>query len=63
MKITFLGTAAAEGIPALFCNCQCCTEARRRGGKNLRTRSQSLINDDLLIVTKTAFAEIVSAIC
>ena len=49
MKITFLGTAAAEGFPALFCNCQYCVEARRLGGKNLRTRSQSLINDDLLI--------------
>lgn len=49
MKITFLGTAAAEGFPALFCNCQYCVEARRLGGKNLRTRSQSLINDDLLV--------------
>lgn len=49
MKITFLGTAAAEGFPALFCNCRYCIEARRLGGKNIRTRSQSLINDDLLI--------------
>lgn len=49
MKITFLGTAAAEGFPALFCNCKYCKEAREIGGKNLRTRSQSLINDDLLI--------------
>ena len=49
MKITFLGTAAAEGMPALFCNCEYCKEARKRGGKNIRTRSQSLINDDLLI--------------
>lgn len=49
MKITFLGTAAAEGMPALFCNCKYCKEARKRGGKNIRTRSQSLINDDLLI--------------
>lgn len=49
MKIRFLGTAAAEGFPALFCNCKYCKEARRLGGKNLRTRSQSLINDDLLI--------------
>ncbi|MBQ9922138.1 MAG: MBL fold metallo-hydrolase [Clostridia bacterium] len=49
MKITFLGTAAAEGMPALFCNCEYCKEARKRGGKNIRTRSQSLINNDLLI--------------
>ncbi len=49
MKITYLGTAAAEGFPAVFCNCEHCREARRLGGKNIRTRSQALINDDLLI--------------
>lgn len=49
MKLTYFGTAAAEGFPALFCNCQYCAEARRLGGKNIRTRSQSLVNDDLLI--------------
>ncbi len=49
MKLKFLGTAAAEGFPALFCNCKYCSEARRLGGKNIRTRSQALVNDDLLI--------------
>ena len=49
MKITYLGTAAAEGFPAVFCNCQYCKEARKLCGRNIRTRSQSLINDDLLI--------------
>lgn len=49
MRVTFLGTAAAEGFPAVFCNCRFCKEARILGGKNLRTRSQSLVNDDLLI--------------
>ena len=49
MKLTYLGTAAAEGFPALFCKCTHCNEARRLGGKNIRTRSQALINDDLLI--------------
>lgn len=49
MKLTFLGTAAAEGCPALFCNCDCCRTARERGGKDMRTRSQSLVNEDLLI--------------
>ncbi len=29
MKLQYLGTAAAEGIPALFCNCPVCTAARR----------------------------------
>ena len=49
MKLTYLGTAAAEGMPAIFCNCPYCIEARRLGGKNIRTRSQALINDDLLL--------------
>ena len=49
MRIQFLGTAAAEGFPAVFCNCIHCQRARALGGKNVRTRSQTLINDDLLI--------------
>ena len=49
MKLTYLGTAAAEGFPALFCHCPHCNEARNLGGKSIRTRSQALINDDLLI--------------
>ena len=47
MNIRILGTCAAEGWPALFCNCQACRNARRLGGKNIRTRS-SLQIDDLL---------------
>lgn len=49
MKLTYLGTAAAEGFPAVFCNCAYCNRARTLGGKNIRTRSQTLINDNLLI--------------
>jgi len=49
MKLTYLGTAAAEGFPGVFCNCKYCNAAREEGGKNVRTRSQALINDELLI--------------
>lgn len=49
MKFTYLGTAAAEGMPAVFCNCEFCKKARELGGKNIRSRSQSIINDELLI--------------
>lgn len=49
MKIKFLGTAAAEGIPALFCSCETCKRARKSGEKEFRTRSQSLINDRLML--------------
>lgn len=49
MKVTILGTAACEGIPAMFCNCEICRKAAERGGRELRTRSQALVNDDLLV--------------
>ena len=49
MKIRYLGTAAAEGWPALFCTCDACKLARAKGGRNIRTRSQTIIDDRLLI--------------
>lgn len=49
MKVQFLGTAAAEGIPALWCRCENCVRSRKAGGRALRTRSQALIDDCLLI--------------
>src|SRR5687768_17307596 len=49
MRLQLLGTAAAEGWPAPFCTCEPCTEARRRGGPNLRTRSGALLDDDFKI--------------
>lgn len=49
MKIKFLGTAAAEGIPALFCKCEVCENARKIGGKEVKTRSQSVIDGKILI--------------
>lgn len=39
MKIVFLGTGAAEGIPSMFCRCDYCMSARKNGGKDVRTRS------------------------
>lgn len=49
MKITILGSGGGEGYPATFCGCDHCNTARRVGGKSIRTLSQTLINDDLLI--------------
>ena len=49
MKLKYLGTAAAEGVPALFCDCEVCERARERGGRNVRTRSQALVDGQLLI--------------
>ncbi len=49
MKIQYLGTAAAERIPAVFCNCPTCQKALKAGGKNIMTQSQVLLDDTLLV--------------
>jgi phosphoribosyl 1,2-cyclic phosphate phosphodiesterase len=49
MRVTFLGTAAANAFPEAFCKCRNCSQARILGGESLRKRSSVLINKDLLI--------------
>jgi phosphoribosyl 1,2-cyclic phosphate phosphodiesterase len=49
MKFRYLGTAAAEGVPALFCCCDVCKRSKDAGGRNIRTRSQALVDGELLI--------------
>ena len=49
MKIKILGSGGGEGYPASFCTCEHCEQARKMREKSLRSLSQTLINDDLLI--------------
>ncbi|MEF9959848.1 MAG: MBL fold metallo-hydrolase [Niameybacter sp.] len=49
MELKYLGTAAYEGFPGLFCECEACKMAESKGGKNIRTRTSMLINKDTLI--------------
>lgn len=49
MKIQFLGTAAAEGVPAMFCDCQSCRNIRALGEAEFRTRTQVLIDGELSV--------------
>ncbi|WP_240417859.1 MBL fold metallo-hydrolase [Paenibacillus periandrae] len=49
MKVHFLGTAAYEGIPSLFCQCSTCHQARERGGRNIRTRTSVMIDEVLKV--------------
>ena len=42
MKIKYLGTAAAEGIPSPYCTCENCRKAWERRGKDIRSRSQAV---------------------
>lgn len=49
MKLTYIGTAAAEAIPGLFCECSFCEKARKLKGRELRRRSGAMIDSDLMI--------------
>ena len=49
MKLQYFGTAAAEGVPAVFCTCDTCRRSREAGGRNIRTRSQALVDGKLLL--------------
>src|SRR5438093_8569780 len=49
MELLICGTAAAEGWPALFCSCEPCAAARRRGGKELRSRTGYMLGEKLRI--------------
>lgn len=44
-EIQILGSAAAEGIPAVFCNCRVCREAWKNGGKDIRLRTAYKLSD------------------
>ena len=48
-KVKILGSAAAEGIPAMFCNCRVCTAAWKNGGKDIRKRAAYMINEHVRI--------------
>jgi len=49
LHLKYFGTAAAEGVPGMFCTCGVCEDSRRLGGRNIRTRSQALVDGRLLI--------------
>lgn len=49
MKLQFLGTGAATGIPLAFCNCAACAKARKLGGREIRRRAAALVDGELLI--------------
>lgn len=44
MNLIYYGTAAGAGIPEIFCSCRICEQARRERGKNIRTRSQAVLD-------------------
>ena len=49
MKMKYLGTGACEGIPSLYCTCFVCENARKKKGKELRTRTGFVLDEKLVI--------------
>lgn len=49
MKIKYNGTGAGYGVPEAFCDCKVCRHAREAKGKDIRTRSQALLDDCIAI--------------
>lgn len=49
MKLKYYGTGAGYGVPEVFCDCRICRHAREAGGKNIRTRSQAVLDGRLAI--------------
>ncbi len=47
MKLTYYGTAAYEAIPALYCSCAICEHARKTGGKEIRSRHLTTVDEDI----------------
>lgn len=45
----FWGTSDAAGIPAPYCACPVCEEARREGGRNVRLRSCFRLSDEVML--------------
>ncbi len=45
----FLGTGAAQGFPCPYCKCPTCEDARRRGGRAIKSRSDFLIDSENII--------------
>lgn len=49
MKLRFLGTGAAEGVPAVYCQCETCQTARKRGEKEIHSRMQVMVDETFCI--------------
>jgi phosphoribosyl 1,2-cyclic phosphate phosphodiesterase len=45
MNMMFLGSGAAEAIPAAFCQCDYCRKVRKNGGRDIRARSTFRIDE------------------
>ena len=49
LSFRFLGTAAGEQYPGMWCRCENCRKARQMGGRNIRKNSCAFIAPNILI--------------
>jgi phosphoribosyl 1,2-cyclic phosphate phosphodiesterase len=47
MRLNYYGTGAAEAIPALYCSCAVCENARKVRGKEIRSRHLTTVDSDI----------------
>ena len=55
MEIRYLGTGGAEGFPSIFCQCEACRKVRTLLGKNVKTRSCTLIDQVMIDLSPDIF--------
>lgn len=48
-RLLVLGSAAAEAVPAIFCDCDTCKYAWEHGGKDMRLRAAYMLGDQVRI--------------
>ncbi|WP_325200398.1 MBL fold metallo-hydrolase [Oscillibacter sp.] len=49
MKLKIWGSGGGEGVPSMFCSCATCQKARELKGRDVRTRSCSMLNDRVML--------------
>ena len=48
-ELLICGSGASEAVPALFCTCDLCKEAWKRGGKDRRSRTAYQLGEEIRI--------------
>lgn len=57
MEIKYLGTGGAEGLPSIFCQCGACRKVRKLLGKNVKTRSCTLVDHVMIDLSPDIFSQ------
>lgn len=61
VEIRYLGTGGAEGFPSIFCQCEACRKVRMLLGKNVKTRSCTLIDQVMIDLSPDIFSQCINS--